>query len=406
MPNNLQKPRNLQPDSVFPLPNSQSLRLQRYPDYQREQLRAWDAADEYLLNHISEHKLVEKNTCALIVNDAFGALILGIKAQEAEASIHGVNDSFSARQGLLANAEINNLDLGSFQCTNSLSIAPVESAKTDLILIKIPKSLAHLELQLSQLKPFISDATVVVAVGMVKTIHSSTLKIFENVIGRTTTSLARKKARLIFSEPDLERIDEPHEANPLERKISADETASGHPISLMSYPGVFAHGKLDIGTRFLLENLNIPQSSEKILDLGCGSGVMGIAAALQNQTTKVTFVDDSYLAVESAKLSVKQSIPENRQEDMFFLTTHSMWGIEDESQDLILNNPPFHDAGAKTSNIALDMFKDSKRVLKKGGQLIVIANRNLGYHMHLKRIFGNCETVKGNKKFVILISIK
>ncbi|MCK5889955.1 MAG: methyltransferase, partial [Methylococcales bacterium] len=63
--------------------------------------------------------------------------------------------------------------------------------------------------------------------------------------------------------------------------------------------------------------------------------------------------------------------------------------------------PPFHQQNVMGNQIALTMFRQSHRVLKKQGKLIVIGNRHLAYHIDLKRLFGRCDTVAENKKFVI-----
>ena len=67
----------------------------------------------------------------------------------------------------------------------------------DLILIKIPKSLALLEHQLYALRSRLHANTQIIAAGMTRNIHKSTLNLFESIIGPTTTSLAWKKSRLI-----------------------------------------------------------------------------------------------------------------------------------------------------------------------------------------------------------------
>jgi 16S rRNA G1207 methylase RsmC len=73
---------------------------------------------------------------------------------------------------------------------------------------------------------------------------------------------------------------------------------------------------------------------------------------------------------------------------------------------LILCNPPFHQQTATTDHIAWQMFKDSFRVLKKGGELRIIGNRQLAYHIKLKRIFGNEKLIASNDKFVTQSAIK
>jgi 16S rRNA G1207 methylase RsmC len=71
-----------------------------------------------------------------------------------------------------------------------------------------------------------------------------------------------------------------------------------------------------------------------------------------------------------------------------------------------LNNPPFHQQHSNGDAIAWNMFKDARRVLIGGGELWVVGNRHLGYHAKLKKLFGNCETLAANKKYVILKATK
>jgi 16S rRNA G1207 methylase RsmC len=80
--------------------------------------------------------------------------------------------------------------------------------------------------------------------------------------------------------------------------------------------------------------------------------------------------------------------------------------IDSHSADLVLCNPPFHQQTATTDHIAWQMFKDSFRVLKKGAELRIIGNRQLGYHIKLKRIFGNCTQISSSNKFVVLSAKK
>jgi len=52
------------------------------------------------------------------------------------------------------------------------------------------------------------------------------------------------------------------------------------------------------------------------------------------------------------------------------------------------------------------MFKDSHRVLKKGGELRIIGNQQLAYHIKLQRLFGNEKLIASNNKFVTQSAIK
>jgi 16S rRNA (guanine1207-N2)-methyltransferase len=76
------------------------------------------------------------------------------------------------------------------------------------------------------------------------------------------------------------------------------------------------------------------------------------------------------------------------------------------SVDLVLNNPPFHSHQATTDTTAWRMFSEARRALRPGGELWVIGNRHLGYHLKLRRLFGNSELVASDAKFVVLRAVK
>jgi 16S rRNA (guanine1207-N2)-methyltransferase len=76
--------------------------------------------------------------------------------------------------------------------------------------------------------------------------------------------------------------------------------------------------------------------------------------------------------------------------------------VESGSADLILCNPPFHQQNTIGDQIAVGLFKQSLRILRKGGELWVIGNRHLGYHNYLNRLFGAHTVIAVNQKFIIL----
>ena len=137
-----------------------------------------------------------------------------------------------------------------------------------------------------------------------------------------------------------------------------------------------------------------------IIDLGCGNGLLGLMAAAENSAANIIFVDESYMAVESARINFRQAFQDSRQAE--FKVTNCLQGLAPESADLVLNNPPFHQRHSIGDTIAWQMFKASRSVLRKGGELVVVGNRHLAYHAKLKKIFGNCERVAGNRKYVVL----
>jgi 23S rRNA (guanine1835-N2)-methyltransferase len=375
-----------------------SFQLHRFPVQKKETLRAWDAADEYVLQYIDENELLDEDVSLLIVNDAFGALSVPLSRYAPVV----MTDSYLSMQAISENLKTNGLDSDSVTIINSLH-APDSVLEKDanVVLIKIPKSLAMLEDQLYRIRSAISGSTTIIATGMTKRIHMSTMALFEKIIGPTKTSLAHKKSRLIFSEYDatISATENPY-PDAYELGYQLDDVE----LEMINHAGVYSRDKLDVGARLFLENLPTDERYKTIVDLGCGNGVLGLMAAIKNPSAKIIFTDESYMAVESSIDNFMKIFGETREVE--FLQTDCLYGVADNSVSLILCNPPFHQDNAISDDVAWQMFSESKAALEAKGELWVIGNRHLAYHAKLKHLFGDCEVVASNKKFTLLKAIK
>ncbi|MFG2427626.1 methyltransferase [Streptomyces sp. NPDC048590] len=372
--------------------------LARFPENPRDPFRAWDAADEYLLRHLEGGEggePVRPAGTVVVLGDRWGALSTALSAYRPVQ----ITDSYLARRATLANLARNGAAPDSVD-TRSARDTPPE--RVDLLLVRVPKSLALLEDQLHRLAPAVHAGTVVIGTGMVKEIHTSTLKLFERIIGPTRTSLAVKKARLIFCTPDpaLPRTPSPW---PYRYRLPDDVgVVSGRTVT--NHAGIFCAERLDIGTRFFLKHLPVRTGPDRVVDLGCGNGVVGTAAALANPESSVTFVDESYQAVASAEATFRDNAGPDVQ--AAFLVGDAMADVPPGGVDLVLSNPPFHSHQAVTDATARNMFHGARAALRQGGELWVVGNRHLRYHTQLRRIFGNCVTVAGDPKFVVLRAVR
>ncbi|MEH6442553.1 MAG: methyltransferase [Oceanospirillaceae bacterium] len=364
--------------------------LHRYPLRNNDQLRAWDAADELLLDYVNDldPKLLHKDCRVLIINDQFGALSTALHRLEPSM----LSDSFIAQQATLNNIENNKLT-----AVNLISSLEPLAGIYDLVLIKVQKSLAQLEDQLHRLRAHLSPQSVVIGAAMVKMIHTSSLKLFDTIIGDTKTSLAKKKARLIFAQfnPHLDV-----KPNPFPKTFLLEEKN----WSILNHANVFSQGKLDIGCRFFIEHLPSSDKEQTIVDLGCGNGIVGLVAAQNNPHSLIEFYDESYMAVASARHNYLAMFAQ--QDKAKFHVDDCLSSAQPASADIIFNNPPFHQQNAIGDFIARQMFKQSYKVLKPKGELWVIGNIHLDYAQTLKKLFGNCQKVATSKKFVILRAIK
>ncbi|MGP4090612.1 methyltransferase [Streptomyces sp. KR55] len=369
------------------------LALARFPEDPRDRLRAWDASDEYLLRHLASEGVPLSGT-VVVLGDRWGALVTALAA-------HGpvqITDSFLTQEATRANLARGGVEPGTVRLLTTQDPPP---DRVDVLLVRVPKSLALLEDQLLRLAPAVHPGTVVVGTGMVKEIHTSTLNLFERILGPTRTSLAEKKARLIFCTPDPSLV---RPANPWPYSYvlpGGIGPVSGHTV--VNHAGVFCADRLDIGTRFLLQHLPDTRGPRRVVDLGCGNGVVGTAVAVANPDAEVLFVDESFQAAASAEATYKANgVPGHAE----FRVGDGLAGVPSGSVDLVLNNPPFHSHQATTDATAWRMFTGARRALRPGGELWVIGNRHLGYHVKLRRLFGNSSLVASDPKFVVLKAVK
>lgn len=382
--------------------------LARFPVRKNDRLRAWDAADEYLLQHVADsrpHGDQPAVPTVLVVNGGPGALAVGLVAGGA-TDVRVMSDSYLDHVGTEENLRRNGFDPAAVTLMGPFGLDAPDAPPVDLVLMKIPKSFALLEDQLCRISPHLSPGAVVVAAAMSKHIHTSTLQLFERILGPTTTSLARKKARLVECSPAADR-------QPATSPWPARIPTGGGGLVLVNHANVFSREKLDIGTRFLLDHLPAVEGPAHVVDLGCGNGVVGLAIAATAPEAHVTFVDESFMAVASAAATYAENLGEDRAatcarfavgDTLFHLQSGDP--IERGSIDLVVNNPPFHDDHAVGDAIAWQMFTEAHGALAIGGELRVVGNRHLAYHAKLKRIFGNCRVVASNSKFVVYSALR
>ncbi|EBW1871594.1 23S rRNA (guanine(1835)-N(2))-methyltransferase RlmG [Salmonella enterica subsp. enterica serovar Heidelberg] len=364
-----------------------SLTLKRFPQTDDvNPLLAWEAADEYLLQQLDE---TEIRGPVLILNDTFGALSCAL----AEHSPYSIGDSYLSELGTRENLRHNGIAESSVTFLDSTADYPQAPG---VVLIKVPKTLALLEQQLRALRKVVTAQTRIIAGAKARDIHTSTLELFEKVLGPTTTTLAWKKARLInctFSHPQL--ADAPQTLN-----WKLEDTG----WTIHNHANVFSRTGLDIGARFFMQHL--PENLDgEIVDLGCGNGVIGLSLLAKNPQANVVFVDESPMAVDSSRLNVETNLPEAF-ERCEFMINNALSGVEPFRFNVVFCNPPFHQKHALTDNIAWEMFHHARRCLKINGELYIVANRHLDYFHKLKKIFGNCATIATNNKFVILKAVK
>ncbi|OUR99713.1 hypothetical protein A9Q84_01430 [Halobacteriovorax marinus] len=350
--------------------------LKRYPQDSNSQLLAFDAADELIL---SENFEEFKDKKILIMGDNFGALTS--KLIEFSPTVY--NDSYVSSKAIKIN------------CKNDIAVInDLENLKGpfDLVVLRLPKNLSFFEDMLMTLTSLLTKDAKVICTSMIKHMSKGHFDLINKYIGETTTSLAKKKARLIYANYSLEVVKSTY---PIQIEIPEWKE------KLINQSNLFSREKLDIGTRFLLENIPTGEF-QSILDIGCANGIVGLLAKKKNPNAKIIFTDDSFMAIKSAKENYELSYSDEAE----YLWTNCYEEESFENIDLVLCNPPFHQGNTIGDFIAWQMFVDSKKKLNTDGMIRVIGNKHLAYNSKLKKLFKKVEIIKQNKKFMIIDAYK
>ena len=141
----------------------------------------------------------------------------------------------------------------------------------------------------------------------------------------------------------------------------------GHDLALESGSGVFARGRLDIGTAVLLRETE-PPGPGRYLDLGCGYGVIGLAIAVAQAGARVDAVDVN----ERALLLATDNAASLGVADRFVAATPDR--LPPASYDEIWSNPPIR-VGKQALHVLLLTWLPR---LAPGGRAVMVVGKNLG----------------------------
>lgn len=167
-------------------------------------------------------------------------------------------------------------------------------------------------------------------------------------------------------------------------------------LPMVTQAGVFAGAGVDAGTRLLLGALP-DQVIGQVLDVGCGAGVIGIAAA-QLGAEAVDLTDVNLIAVRAARENIER---------LGLARCRALAGdvydaIGDERYALIVSNPPFHRGKAVDFTVADRLIDGAPAHLGPAGSLLVVANAFLAYGKRIARVFGRVETIAATRQYHVL----
>jgi len=274
-----------------------------------------------------------------------------------------------------------------------------------VVLLRLPRGLAALRDVAEHVAREADDDLVLLAAGRVKHMTRAMNDVLLESFGDVRASLARGKSRVLVARSPLGAArGVPREERRLTYPVTVELPDVG--LTVAAYGAAFAGASLDLGTRFLLEQLErVPRSDEArdVLDLGCGTGLLAVWAARRWPAARVVAADRSDAAVRSAALTARANGVGDR---VRVVRDDAGASLADASADVVLLNPPFHEGAALRTDAAHRMFAAAHRVLRPGGELWCVWNSHLRYRGALERTVGPTVQVARDPRFTVTRSVR
>ena len=158
--------------------------------------------------------------------------------------------------------------------------------------------------------------------------------------------------------------------------------------------GVFSKGRFDYGTKVLLENININNLCGKVLDLGCGIGVVGVILGTINKDIYIDMIDVNERALELAK----ENILLNKVKANVFIS--NVYDKVTSKYDCIITNPPIR-AG---KNVVRKFLLEAEDYLNDEGILYFVMRKDHGVKSMIKELedIYNVKIIDRDKGFYVI----
>lgn len=393
--------------------------LERAPDFDAPELQAHDSADELLLLTLAEELAAAGRSPEpgelVVIGDRHGALTLGAAAVLGLRGIRVYQDPLLGERALHANAHrlgiasaarpAIGLSASSPSLASSTSHEAAYTSHTRLgpellrgarhVLVQLPRGLDALREIADAIARWAGPDVRVFAGGRVKHMTLAQNQVLGESFGEVRAGRGRRKARVLTAAGALPVGDVPFPR-------WGSDPALGFEVA--AFGATFGGPTLDHGSRLLLAGLAdaAPQAS-RIVDLGCGNGVLATAAACARTDARVRATDQSVAAVAATRLTAEAAGVAER------VDVHRADGLEavpDGWADLILLNPPFHTGATVHAGVAHRLIRGCRRALAPGGELRIVFNSHLAYRSLIEREVGEVRQVDRDRTFTVLAAFR
>lgn len=252
----------------------------------------------------------------------------------------------------------------------------------DVILLYLPKGKDYMQMTLGMISNCIAygsqDPVRIFVVGSKKAGIISCKATLERWFGKVMKIEAARHGALFCISAAQNRCGK-HLL--LEWETSWELILPGKKLTILSYPGVFCSGRIDEGTKHLIKNI-LPPRTGRLLDMGCGNGIVGAMVAKEYPGCTVEMVDTNSIAVVSTKRTVEANNLRN-----VHCYPSDLYSDVRGKFDMIFANPPFHSGVPTDYSMVQSLIFQAAEYLRPDGRLKIVANRFLRYLPLLKQVF-------------------
>lgn len=201
----------------------------------------------------------------------------------------------------------------------------------------------------------------------------------------------------------VEAVENPRYFHPIVLDLPFKGPEDAGSIAYLTKPGIFAYRETDPGTAFLARHL--PSCAGKsVLDLGCGSGALSLAAFALG-AADVLATDTSAIAIACTERNfAEKGVPGRTL--CADLAQGAANALHDNGFDLVLSNPPFHKDGATDYGLPGRVLEAIHRNLKPGGEAYIVSNQFLDYPALARKVFAETSLIARDQSYTVHRMVK
>lgn len=268
-----------------------------------------------------------------------------------------------------------------------------EPGPYDAVYLRLPRIKASFELALHAAWSVLSPQGQLWVYGANDEGIKSATKLIEPLFGAVTTRDTRRHCRVLWAR-------RPSAAPEIKSSLDAHQQQIEALVGQgpwVSYPGVFARGELDEGTKMLLEVMPTAKPGERVLDFACGLGVIA-AEVLKRQPEAIVHMSEAdAIALEAAR----QNVPKAHAH-----LSDAWHHCQLDALELIVSNPPIHRGKSEDYEALLALIEGASARQRAGGQLWMVVQRQVPVAPLLEARYGQVDVVKQDGRFRVWCASK